>query len=477
MKLIKMECPYCGAELQVEEGKKIVTCPYCGKNVAVDDEKKETIVTVKDEAKLQEASLKQQQYQDSLEEKKKEAVRAFRHTKGYKAIIFLMILAIIGGAAALFTGKTLALVIAIAQIVLLVLGLLSGEDRVAALAKVPEVIFIVLALVLAVPYATTVKAEKQEKLVWPDTELSARLPQPDSKYGYVITSDDEELDVVVQKFDGEQYQAYVRACKDKGFTVDAENDTGSYAAADQNGYILNVRQSSDSTVKIELTAPADYEEFTWPISDLAAKLPEPPVTRGNIQIDTSDRLIMTVPDMDEDAFKAYAAAVKDAGFDQDYRNDDDYFRGSSTDGVSVSLRREMGNVMEIDVQVEETPTVEATEEAAPTPTSTPAPTVEATPTPEATATAAASGIRPEFKEAMDSYAAFFDSYCDFMRSYDKSDLTMAVKYAEFMSKYADAMDKLNAVDESELTPEEDDYYIQTMAHINNSLAQLATEIN
>ena len=64
-----------------------------------------------------------------------------------------------------------------------------------------------------------------------------------------------------------------------------------------------------------------------------------------------------------------------------------------------------------------------------------------------------------------------------MRSYDKSDLTMAVKYAEFMSKHADAMDKLDAVDESELTPEEDDYYIQTMARINNSLAQLATEIN
>ena len=476
MKLIKMECPYCGAELQVEEGKKIATCPYCGKNVAVDDEKKETIVTVKDEAKLQEASLKQQQYQDSLEEKKKEAVRAFRHTKGYKAIIFLMILAIIGGAAALFTGKTLALVIAIAQIVLLVLGLLSGEDRVAALAKVPEVIFIVLALVLAVPYATTVKAEKQGKLVWPDTELSARLPQPDSKYGYVITSDDEELDVVVQKFDGEQYQAYVRACKDKGFTVDAENDTDSYAAADQDGYILNVTQSSDSTVEIELTAPADYEEFTWPISDLAAKLPEPPVTRGDIVTDTSDHLIVYIPDMDDDAFKAYAAAVKDAGFDQDYRNDVDYFSGSSTDGVSVYLNRETGFRMRIDVQAEETPAVEATEEAAPTPTSTPAPTVEATPTPEATATAA-SGIRPEFKEAMDSYAAFFDSYCDFMRSYDKSDLTMAVRYAEFMSKYADAMNKLDAVDESELTPEEDDYYIQTMAHINNSLAQLATEIN
>ena len=185
---------------------------------------------------------------------------------------------------------------------------------------------------------------------------------------------------------------------------------------------------------------------------------------------------MTVPDMDEDAFKAYAAAVKDAGFDQDYRNDDDYFSGSLTDGVRVYIRRKMGNVMEIDVQAEETPAVEATEEAAPTPTSTPAPTVEATPTPDATATAA-SGIRPEFKEAMDSYAAFFDSYCDFMRSYDKSDLTMAVKYAEFMSKYADAMNKLDAVDESELTPEEDDYYIQTMAHINNSLAQLATEIN
>lgn len=477
MKLIKMECPYCGAQLQVEEGKKLAVCPYCGKNVAVDDEKKETIVTVKDEAKLQEASLKEKQYQDSQDEKKKEAVHAFRHTKAYKAIIFLMILAIVGGAAALFTGKTLALLIAFAQIVLLVLGLLSGEDRVAALAKVPEIIFIVLALVLAVPYVSAEKAEKRKKLVWPDTELSARLPQPDSKYGYVSISNDDELNVVVQKFDGEQYQDYVRACKEKGFMVDAENDTGSYAAADADGYILHVAQRSDSAMNIELTAPADYEEFTWPISDLAAKLPQPPVTRGNIQTDTSDRLIVYIPDMDEDAFKAYAAAVKDAGFDQDYRNEDDYFRGSSADGILVSLRREMGNVMNIDVQVEETPTPEATATPAATPTATPQPTTEATPTPEATATAAASGIRPEFKEAMDSYAAFFDSYCDFMRSYDSSDLTMMAKYADFMTKYADAMDKLDAVDESELTPEEDDYYIQTMAHINNSLAQLATEIN
>lgn len=87
--------------------------------------------------------------------------------------------------------------------------------------------------------------------------------------------------------------------------------------------------------------------------------------------------------------------------------------------------------------------------------------------------AQSSGIRPEFKEAMDSYSAFFDSYCDFMKSYDSYNITMLIKYSEMMTQYADTMEKIDAIDESTLSSEEDAYFLQTMAHINQEIAEAA----
>lgn len=474
MKLIKMDCPYCGAQLQVEEGRKITVCPYCGQSIAVDDEKKETIVTVKDQARIEEADLKKKQYQDSQKEKEKEVIRAFHHSKSYRWIVFLMILAILGMAAALFANMPLACLIAVCQIALLMMGILSGTERIPVLAKVPVAIFITVSLVLSVPYFRMLTVKTRDHLAWPATDLAARIPEADAKYGSVNYSTDDELSITAEDYDEAKFQDYVRACKEKGFTVDAENQTSSYSAADSEGYVLELEYYSDD-MHIRLNAPADYSEFTWPISDLASLLPAPPVSRGSIETDTSDTLRILIPDMDRDSFRSYAAEVKNAGFDQDYTSDEDYFTGTSPAGAEVTLRRETGNVMDLYLKVTEAtpePTSEPSAEAGSTPESTPVPSA----TPEASS-APASGIRPEFKEAMDSYAAFFDSYCDFMRSYDSSDLTMMTKYAEFMSQYADTMAKLDAVDESELSPEEEDYYIQTMAHINDELAKLATEIN
>lgn len=42
------------------------------------------------------------------------------------------------------------------------------------------------------------------------------------------------------------------------------------------------------------------------------------------------------------------------------------------------------------------------------------------------------GMRPEFKEAMDAYEAFFDDYCDFMKKFNESpdDLSLLGEYTE-----------------------------------------------
>lgn len=94
------------------------------------------------------------------------------------------------------------------------------------------------------------------------------------------------------------------------------------------------------------------------------------------------------------------------------------------------------------------------------------------PTPESTPTPAfADGMRPEFKAAMDSYEAFFDEYIAFMEKYEESDdsLSMLTDYVNYMSKLSDTMEKLDAIDEDELTDEELAYYTEVMLRISTKL--------
>ena len=99
--------------------------------------------------------------------------------------------------------------------------------------------------------------------------------------------------------------------------------------------------------------------------------------------------------------------------------------------------------------------------------------IEETPTP------ALEGVTPEFKAAMDSYEAFFDEYCEFMKAMndDPTDFTMLLKYADMMSRYADTMEKLDAIDEDELSLADDAYYIEVMARINVKLLEAANYMN
>ena len=84
------------------------------------------------------------------------------------------------------------------------------------------------------------------------------------------------------------------------------------------------------------------------------------------------------------------------------------------------------------------------------------------------------GIRPEFKEAMDSYEEFYKEYVDFLKRYESSDnaLSMITDYMDYLSKYAEMGEKLDALNTSELSEEETAYYMEVMARITKLLSEL-----
>ena len=88
-------------------------------------------------------------------------------------------------------------------------------------------------------------------------------------------------------------------------------------------------------------------------------------------------------------------------------------------------------------------------------------------------------VTPEFKETMDGYEAFMNSYCDFMVKYtdatDSGDtsalLSMTADYASLIQQELDWMGKIDAIDENTLSPADDAYYIEVQARVSQKLIE------
>lgn len=87
---------------------------------------------------------------------------------------------------------------------------------------------------------------------------------------------------------------------------------------------------------------------------------------------------------------------------------------------------------------------------------------------------AAAGIRPEFKETMDSYEAFFKEYVDFLKKYESSENTLGMlsDYMDYISKYSEMSEKLDSLYTDAISEEETAYYIEVTMRITELLGEL-----
>ena len=84
-------------------------------------------------------------------------------------------------------------------------------------------------------------------------------------------------------------------------------------------------------------------------------------------------------------------------------------------------------------------------------------------------------IRPEFKEAMDSYEEFFKEYCEFMKKMKENpnDISLLLSYTQYMTQYAEMMQKMEAMDDGTLNDAELQYYLEVTGRITQMLYEAA----
>lgn len=85
------------------------------------------------------------------------------------------------------------------------------------------------------------------------------------------------------------------------------------------------------------------------------------------------------------------------------------------------------------------------------------------------------GMRPEFKEAMDSYEAFYDEYCNVLKKYAKnpSDMQLLADYTKMLTKAAEMSEKFDAWEENEMNDTELKYYLGVVNRVTQKLVEVS----
>lgn len=224
--------------------------------------------------------------------------------------------------------------------------------------------------------------------------------------------------------------------------------------------------------------PELQEAVQWSETPLGDRIPKPDAPVIEVGIDNESVFSFEAYGVSLDEFDAYVEQCQTLGYTVDPNSYEGHYSATSADQYEIRLSYyDSDESMDVTVNAPDEP-VQPTEDVS---TSTPTATAEPTPTPAASDSTvadstAATGIRPEFQQAMDSYEAFMDEYCAFMEKYsasDGSDMSLLSDYADFMAKYADTMQDMQSWNDGTMSNEETAYYLEVQNRINEKLLDAA----
>lgn len=348
-----IKCSKCGAELSDDTR----FCSYCGNKIEAttpppiveDDETPDA-----SQSEPANASTPRSDAPKSLADKiKDKASDKWRKLNTYSKVttVAIAVFVLLCLVAFLF-GKTAAGIIAVLQIVLTVAALLMKKQII----KVPKswihFVALALAVVLLVPYVSLFKLDygDAEKFAWSDILLADVAPEPESRFGEIIGNSSEYLSLYVYRTSAADYGEYVDACKEKGFTVEADQSEQSYYAYNADGYKLSLYyDESNSKMHIGVDAAEQYGTLVWPDSIIASMLPVPASTTGEITQDDDKGFQAYVSNTPIDEFKNYVAACADRGFNIDAYESDESYSAENSEGYKLSVSYQGNSVISISV--------------------------------------------------------------------------------------------------------------------------------
>ncbi len=92
---------------------------------------------------------------------------------------------------------------------------------------------------------------------WPTGAAGSRLPEPKSLTGKFDYEYDDRFSVYIGDTGKADYEEYIKACADKGFTVDYDKGDNYYNADDGEGWSISVKYEGNNIMNIQINAPSE----------------------------------------------------------------------------------------------------------------------------------------------------------------------------------------------------------------------------
>lgn len=90
-----------------------------------------------------------------------------------------------------------------------------------------------------------VETEPLGELTWPDSDLAALVPRPQSTVGEIAWEYDDEINILIGEVTAEDYSTYVNECKSSGFSEIGQEETTFFHATNADGYRLDLSFNED----------------------------------------------------------------------------------------------------------------------------------------------------------------------------------------------------------------------------------------
>ena len=205
--------------------------------------------------------------------------------------------------------------------------------------------------------------------------------------------------------------------------------------------------------------------FELPDTKITKMIPDPKSDYGELTYSSDEELMVNILKYSKDNFKSYIKECAKSGFNVEAVTTETSYDAKNNDGYELSIYY-YDDDKEMDISVSKPKTSEESEN------NDTSDTTEDTQTDSSTVDN--STIRPEIKEAIDSYESFMNDYVEFMKKYDSADDTSSLmtQYTDFMSKYSDVESKFDDLEYDDLTDAETNYYTEVQARVANKLLEI-----
>lgn len=155
-------------------------------------------------------------------------------------------------------------------------------------------------------------------ITWPTSKAGKQLPVPKSTSGKFTHENDDSFFVYIGNTSKDDYNNYVKACSDKGFTVNYDKADSFYNADNSAGWHVSIKYEGNNIMSIDIdaasensTAPSASEGTTKPAeSKPAQSKPAKTANNDSDMVDGMHRDFKEAMDSYEEFFDEYVAFMK-----------------------------------------------------------------------------------------------------------------------------------------------------------------------